>query len=102
MARQANVMLILAGVLVGVVLGYGLGSFVDIDLQERLDSLWGGPAPVVIAKQHVREVLQPAEEEEIANSFIYTSLILTGSMVSLSAPAELARATAVSTTCPPP
>ena len=35
-ARQANVMLILAGALVGVVLGFGLGTFVDIDLQERL------------------------------------------------------------------
>ena len=53
-ARQANVMLILAGVLVGVVLGFGLGSFVDIDLQERLDSLWGGPVPVAVAKQYVR------------------------------------------------
>ena len=72
-ARQANVMLILAGVLVGVVLGFGLASFVDIDLQERLDSLRGGPAPVAVAKQYVREVLQPAEEKEIDSSYMYTS-----------------------------
>ena len=72
-ARQANVMLILVGVLIGVVLGFGLSSFVDVDLQERLDSLRGGSAPVTVAKQYVREVLQPAEEKEIDRTYIYTS-----------------------------
>ena len=67
-ARQANVMFILAGVLVGVVLGFGLASFTDIDPSRGLDYLRGGPEPVRIAKQYTREVLQPRIEEQTASS----------------------------------